>query len=244
MNELHVVALSGGKDSTAMAHRLNEVEPRKYVYVLTPTGNETDAMFDHWRKLKADLGGEFIPLVSNTLVGLIEKQNALPNWRQRWCTRILKIEPFARWLSVQSEKYDLVTCYVGLRADEPEREGGDYSEVPNVTMRYPMREWGWGINEVLIYLDKKGIVIPERTDCKLCFFQRLNEWYKFWSNDPDGWAEGERLEALTGYTFRSDGRDSWPASMRDLRTEFENGRRPRGTQYDLFASTQCRVCRM
>lgn len=37
---MHVVALSGGKDSTALALRLAETEPRDYTYVCTPTGDE------------------------------------------------------------------------------------------------------------------------------------------------------------------------------------------------------------
>jgi len=53
---VHVVALSGGKDSTALALRLAEVEPRDYVYVCTPTGNEPAAMFAHWRQLGDLLG--------------------------------------------------------------------------------------------------------------------------------------------------------------------------------------------
>ena len=36
----HIIALSGGKDSTALALRLAEVEPREYEYVFTPTGDE------------------------------------------------------------------------------------------------------------------------------------------------------------------------------------------------------------
>ena len=45
----HVVALSGGKDSTALALRLAEIEPREYIYVCTPTGNEPPEMFAHWK---------------------------------------------------------------------------------------------------------------------------------------------------------------------------------------------------
>lgn len=44
---LHVVALSGGHDSTAMAFLLNELEPRPYNYVCTPTGDELPPML--WR---------------------------------------------------------------------------------------------------------------------------------------------------------------------------------------------------
>lgn len=52
----HVVALSGGKDSTAMALRLAEIEPRDYTYVITPTGNEFPEMIAHWRHLSDMLG--------------------------------------------------------------------------------------------------------------------------------------------------------------------------------------------
>lgn len=45
---LHVVALSGGHDSTAMAFLLREQNPdTPYNYVCTPTGNELPTMFDH-----------------------------------------------------------------------------------------------------------------------------------------------------------------------------------------------------
>ena len=43
---LHVVALSGGHDSTSMSFLLRQREPRPYNYVCTPTGNELPAMFE------------------------------------------------------------------------------------------------------------------------------------------------------------------------------------------------------
>lgn len=233
----HIVALSGGKDSTAMALRLNEVEPRDYIYVCTPTGNEPDEMFAHWKNLGVLLGKPLVAVMADTLVGLIEKQNALPNWRQRWCTRMLKIEPYAAWLQKQGE----CTSYVGLRADEEEREGGDYADIPGIVMDFPMRRWGWGIGNVTDYLVQKGICIPKRTDCALCFFQRLIEWWELWRDHKAEWAEGERLEALTGHTFRSPGRDTWPASMVGLRLRFEAGNIPHETRSDPL---KCRVCRL
>lgn len=36
----HIVGLSGGKDSTAMALWLAENQPRDYEYICTPTGEE------------------------------------------------------------------------------------------------------------------------------------------------------------------------------------------------------------
>ena len=236
----HVVALSGGKDSTALALRLAEVEPRDYEFVCTPTGNEPPEMFAHWRNLGNLLGKPLTPIVGGTLKGLIEQQNALPNWRQRWCTRMLKIEPYAAWLIQQGE----CMSYVGLRADEPDREGGDYLDIPGVVTRFPMREWGWGLTDVLGYLKARDVTIPTRTDCLLCFFQRLIEWYEFWRNHPESWAEGERMEATTGHTFRSPSRDTWPASMEGLRKRFEAGDVPKDTRRDPLNEMKCRVCRL
>jgi hypothetical protein len=50
---LHVLALSGGHDSTALAFLLKDREPRPYNYVCTPTGDELPEMFAHWRNLGA-----------------------------------------------------------------------------------------------------------------------------------------------------------------------------------------------
>lgn len=236
----HIVALSGGKDSTAMAMRLAELYPEiPFTRVCTPTGNEPEAWFAHMRELRERLGPITPIMLPGGPGGLIQKYNALPNWRQRWCTRQLKIEPFAAFLLKQAP----AVFYVGLRADEEEREGGDYEAVPGVEMRFPLREWGWGLSEVWGYLNERGQTVPRRTDCKLCFFQRLIEWYELWRDDPSGYAEGEAYEAETGHTFRSPSRDTQPASLRELREKFEAGYVPRDTR-DPLSTMQCRVCRL
>lgn len=244
MADLHVVALSGGKDSTALALRLAELHPDwHFNFVCTPTGDEPPEMIDHWIKLGRILGNAVIPVTRGIgLDGLIRKQKSLPNWRQRWCTRMLKIEPYAAWLEAQSKNYDKVYSHVGLRADEPEREGGDYLDIPGIVMCFDMREWGWGLAEVLDYLKQKGVTIPTRTDCLKCFYQRLIEWYEYWRDHIENWMEGEALEELTGHTFRSPGRDTWPAAMKDLRVRFEAGDVPKDTRRDPLNGLKCRVC--
>ncbi len=243
---LHVVALSGGKDSTALALRLAEVKPREYVYICTPTGDEPAAMFEHWKLLGKLLGRKVVPIIGGTLSGLIGEYNALPNWRQRWCTRQLKIEPYAAWLMKQTGRYERVFSYVGLRADEESRVGGDYSAVPGVEPRFPMRDWGWRLRDVLGYLERRGVQVPRRTDCARCFFQTLGEWWDLWKDSPDVYRDAEKQEAATGYTFRSPSRDSQPAALKDLRVKFEGGYVPNGSsaQLDLFGAAKCRVCRM
>ena len=225
-----------------MAVLLTETYPEiTFEWVCTPTGNEPPEWFAHMRALRDIIGPIKPVMVAGGLDGLIRQWNALPNWRQRWCTRVLKIEPFAAYLIQQAP----ARFYVGLRADEEEREGGDYQRVPDVEMVFPLRDAGMNIDDVRAFLADRSITIPTRTDCMLCFFQRLIEWWELWKDHPEAYALGEEYEALTGFTFRSPGRDSWPASLRDLRARFERGYVPRDTRKrDLLSTMQCRVCRL
>ncbi len=238
-NVTHIVALSGGKDSTALALTLAEAEPRDYQYVCTPTGNELPEMQAHWERLGVLLGKPLISLpAGRTLMGLIYQQRALPNWRMRWCTRMLKIEPFEGYVLAHMP----CTVYVGIRADEADREGVAYEDMgEGITRRYPMVEWGWNRGDVIHCLDRHGVVVPDRTDCAACFFQTLGEWHTLWKDHPDLYAQAEAAEAMTGHTLRSPQRDSQPAALKDLRAKFEQGYCPKPrTMADR--KVMCAVC--
>src|SRR5579863_9192689 len=119
----HIGAISGGKDSTAMAILLTEMHPNiQFQWVCTPTGNEPPEWYAHMTALRHIIGPIKPIMLPGGLASLIKKYQAIPNWRQRWCTRQLKIEPFAAYLMQNSP----AIFYVGLRSDEDEREGGDY----------------------------------------------------------------------------------------------------------------------
>lgn len=237
----HVVWLSGGKDSTAMALRLAEVRPETdWRFVCTPTGNELPDVFDHWERM-GDLLGKPLERVAHPLglAGLIDAQEMLPSHAARWCTRMLKIQTAKAWYA----KHAPCVAYVGLRADEPEREGLFGSRVPQ---KYPLREWGWGLPEVLGYLQQRNVKVPLRTDCAWCYDQSLPDWWELWHRYPAIYAQGEEVEAKYGHTFRSPRRDTWPVRMIDLRQRFERGDVPRNTalNHNLFDAKpqRCRAC--
>lgn len=234
----HIIALSGGKDSTAMALMLNEREPREYIYLCTPTGDELPEMQCHWDVLSRLLKSPILQIGPGfTFTELIYREEMIPNFRARFCTRILKIEPTEEFLSEIGE----ATLYVGLRADEPERVGGIY----DAKQRFPLREWGVDIDNVLSYLSSRGVSIPVRTDCAMCFWQRIGEWWDLWYFYPDPFAKAEKIESDLGHTFRTPGKDTWATGLAGLRGEFEKGRTPRNArkQMNLFGDQQrCRVC--
>lgn len=229
----HVVGLSGGKDSTALALWLVENEPRDYEFICNTTGDELPEMLEHWAKLERMLGKPLKQVTHElNLIQLCEKQGALPNWRQRWCTRMLKIEPTIRYFETLPDDSVL---YVGLRADEELRKGL-FGE--DINVRFPLREQKMGLADVVKYLEDRGVCIPARTDCGLCFYQRLDEWRTLYFKHPERYQEGVALEKKTGHTFRSPGRDAWPADLESLAKEFDKGRVPRA----YARGVSCRVC--
>lgn len=220
-----LVAVSGGKDSCAMALGLVETEPDDYEFCITPTGRELPEMVAHWQRLECLLKKPLIRVPAPSLLDLIKKYRTLPNFRMRYCTRQVKIEPFIDYAISAAP----AVCFVGIRADEASDRGGtDWNGLDGVKQDLPLVRWGWGINRVREYLRERNIVIPIRTDCDFCYHQQIGEWWRLWRDHLDRYTEAEALEQWTGHTFRSEQRDSWPASLRELRHKFESGFTPKG----------------
>jgi len=243
---VHVVGLSGGHDSTAMSLELRERHPEiPFNFVCTPTGNESAAMFAHWRNLGDLLGSRLIPVVAGTLKAMIREEKMLPNFRARWCTRRLKIEPYREWLKEQTI-FGATISYIGLRADEEGRAGGAYDDIFGVEMRFPLREWGWGEEEVQAKLVRASVVCPDRTDCEWCYHQRIGEWWELWFYNRESFMEAIAIEQELGYTFRTQGRDSWPTSLAELHEVFSTGKMPtislNKMSRERMTSGGCRVC--
>lgn len=229
----HVVGLSGGKDSVALALWLVENEPRDYEFICNETGNELPEWRAHMVDLEQRLGKPITRVRYHTdLLGLIEEMQMLPNFRARFCTRMLKIEPTIEFFESLPPGSVL---YVGLRADEEERRGL-FGE--DIAVRFPLREQGFDLAAVWAINNAAGVVIPDRTDCALCPYQRIGEWHRLWRDNPDEYWAGVAVELQHGHTFRSPGRDTWPASLYMLSLEFERGRPIRKTKKDAA----CRVC--
>jgi 3'-phosphoadenosine 5'-phosphosulfate sulfotransferase (PAPS reductase)/FAD synthetase len=239
----HVVGLSGGKDSTAMSLALQEREPRPYTFVCTPTGDELPEMVAHMQRVEALVGRPIVKLTNGTLASQIEANHMLPNCFARWCTRLLKLKPFGQFVALCAP----CVAYVGLRADEDEREGtrpgGDSAPVgTDVVQDFPFQRWGWGIEEVRGYLAEKGVTVPARTDCARCPYQKLGEWYLLWLNHPEIFASAEADEKRWGHTYRTATRDTWPAGLEALPQRFEAGQKPDRSLKMMERDGMCRAC--
>lgn len=203
----HIVSLSGGKDSTALAIYLRDRIP-DLEYVFCDTGEELPETYEYLDRLETVLGKRIERLnPERPFKHYLEiYRGVLPDARTRWCTRKLKIEPFERFVGE-----DPVYNYIGIRADEPYRKGY-ISTKPNIIPKYPFIEDGITKADVIRILEESGIGLPEyyewrsRSGCYFCFFQQRIEWVGLFRKHPEKFQqalemEKEDLETGERYTW-------------------------------------------
>ena len=120
MKERHLLALSGGKDSAALAVYMREKYPHLPMeYVFIDSGCELPETYAYLEKIKAILGIEIITIGSRRDFEYWLKifKGVLPSPTNRWCTRLLKLSPYAQWFENNCDGYRVFN-YAGLRSDE------------------------------------------------------------------------------------------------------------------------------
>src|SRR4051812_25626108 len=151
----HILSLSGGKDSSALAvfmkGRVPEME-----YVFCDTRKELEETYTFLDGLQAYLGKPIIRLYDDRGFDhwLRVYGGYLPSSNMRWCTRMLKIRPFEKYVGD-----DEVLMYVGIRADEPQRKAYE-STKPNIKAVYPFREDNIDLAGVHKILEDSGLGFP------------------------------------------------------------------------------------
>jgi len=191
----HIVSLSGGKDSTALAIYLRGRTP-DLEYVFCDTGEELRETYRYLDKLEAFLGKEIKRLKARqSFEDMLKARGGfLPSGQVRWCTEYLKIKPFEEYIG-ESICYN----YIGIRADEVHRKGY-ISTKPNIIARYPFIEDDIRKEDVVRILEESGLGLPEyyqwrsRSGCYFCFFQQRNEWLGLLKNHSDLYAKAEGYE--------------------------------------------------
>ena len=155
----HLLGISGGKDSAALAIYMKDKYPSLDIeYYTCDTGKELDETYALIEKLESYLGKSIIKLKSTEdpkrdpfdhhyeIFG-----NYLPSSNARWCTKKLKLEPFENFVGD-----DLVVSYVGIRGDE-DREGY-ISSRSNIQSIFPFRKNIWS-EDVTIKLLKNDNIL-------------------------------------------------------------------------------------
>ena len=200
--ERHVLGLSGGRDSAALAVYMREQHPEIDIeYFFTDTGKELPEVYEFLVQLEGFLGKPIIRLNPDRDFDFWLKQynNFLPSPQTRWCTRQLKIRPFEHWVAPMLEDGDTVFSYVAIRADEEYREGYA-SKHDRLIVRLPLKDAGIDKAGVLEILDSVGLGLPTyyewrtRSGCTFCFFQQKIEWVRLMERHPNYFEEARHYE--------------------------------------------------
>lgn len=203
----HILLVSGGKDSTALAIYMRDKHPEiDMEYVFCDTHKELEETYEYLARIEAYLDKEVIRLSSDLGERGFDHhlemfRGYLPSPSIRWCTRKLKIEPFEKYVGD-----DPVRLYVGIRADE-NREGY-ISTKPNITSVFPFKEDGIDKQDVMRILEQSGVGLPTyyewrtRSGCYFCFFQRRTEWVGLLERHPELFDKAKQYEKVEeGYTW-------------------------------------------
>ncbi|NIA00759.1 phosphoadenosine phosphosulfate reductase family protein [Massilia sp. CCM 8734] len=202
MIERHVLGLSGGKDSAALAIYMSLNYPDLPIeYFFTDTGKELPEVYEFLGKLEGFLGRPIQRLNPDRDFDfwLRTYNNFLPSAQTRWCTRKLKLEPFKHWVKPSLDAGHIVYSYVAIRADEEHREGM-VAQHENLKVLMPFRDNGVDKPGVIELLEGSGLGMPKyydwrsRSGCTFCFFQQKIEWVRLRDKHPDAFEDAKKYE--------------------------------------------------
>ena len=198
----HILGLSGGKDSAALAVHMNKKYPDlKIEYFFTDTGYELKETYDFLNKLKTRLDKPIHYINPRNSFDYFMKKynNFLPSPTARWCTIEMKLKSMEAWLKPALDAGQEIITYVGIRYDERGRIG--YKPTNNlIKAKFPFIEDCIDKEGVMEILDSSGLGLPDyykwrsRSGCTFCFFQRRSEWIGLMENNPSAWEHAKSLE--------------------------------------------------
>lgn len=217
--EVHIISISGGKDSAALAVYLKQKYPmREFKYIFFDTEEELQDTYDYLNKLQSVLGikVEYKTPDKSFKELLLEHNDYLPSPMERWCTRKMKLETFLS--TMQKYKDCMIYNYVGIRADE-NREGLIPTE-ENIVTVMPFKDDGITLNDVKQILKDADLGLPKyydvvydekydieyfrsRSGCYFCFFMRQIEWVWLYEKHPDEFKKAMDFEK-SGYSWIKD----------------------------------------
>jgi|SRR6267142_1415766 len=191
----HVLSLSGGKDSAALAvymrDRVSEME-----YIFHDAGKELPETYEYLARLEAYLGQKVHRTTPPNSFDHWYKVygGVVPSNHRRWCTRMLKLKPFEDYVGD-----DEIVNYVGIRADED--RVGYISQKPNIKAVFPFRDDGLVYADIVRILKESGVGLPDytawgrtRSGCFFCFYQQKIEWVRLKVRYPELYEEAKGYE--------------------------------------------------
>jgi hypothetical protein len=253
--ERHILGLSGGKDSAALALYMAKKYPHLNIeYFFTDTGSELPEVYEYLDKLETQLRKPIARLhakkvndvdaatgekAGESIFGEIFKNvynGFLPSPQSRWCTVQMKLKPMERWLAPTLEAGGRIVSYIAIRSDE-DRLGYNPPN-PAITPKFPFVEDGIDIFGVHEILDGAMIGKPayydwrSRSGCTFCFYQQKIEWVGLLEKHPDKFKEAVEFEKYSMKASQEKGRSAFTWSQGETLEDLAKPARVKKIQED------------
>jgi 3'-phosphoadenosine 5'-phosphosulfate sulfotransferase (PAPS reductase)/FAD synthetase len=166
------------------------------------------------------------------LVNYCRLHSVIPIPAARFCTRLYKTVPLAKW----AEERGITTQFIGIAAEESHRQKG--RECPLIDANIDRK----GCVKII---QAEGLSVPRKSGCWICPFQRNSQWQELWTNHRDLFEIARRLEegackkTKRFITFDPAGKVS--LAMRQLRYESQSSMFDDQEMDDLLEYKPC-VC--
>ncbi len=206
--EYHILSLSGGKDSTALAFFIKENMPEVFdrlELVFCDTECELPETYDYLNKVELFLNKKInVIKPEKSFEHLISTHGYLPSPVHRWCTGELKTKPFEKFIANKLSQINnsIIYLYIGIRADELQR--AKYNKYKNHRIKevYPFVDYGITYSDIMEILNKSGIGLPKyyewsnRSGCYFCPFQTKMNWINLYENHPNLFFKAKEYEDI------------------------------------------------
>jgi hypothetical protein len=201
----HVLGISGGKDSAALAIYMKTKYPSLDIeFYSCDTGKELDETYQLIKNLEVFLG-----IKINLLQAAQNSSEApfdhflkmyggyLPSSNSRWCTKKLKLDPFEKYVGT-----DRVISYVGIRGDE-EREGY-ISTKKNIQSIFPFRKNIWSEDVIAKMLSNQNFDKLQSLAKNIDFGRFQNKALQIISKKLDtSFTQAQKIKALLDTDVRA-----------------------------------------
>lgn len=207
----HIVAFSGGKDSSAMLIRMKELKMPIDRIVFANTTLEFPELYTYIDKMEKYIGQKIIRVkpkstFNDWFYGEFTKGKHKGRIRgfpyvigHSWCCREFKVKPMNEW---KPSKDNIL--YLGIAKGEEKRMRKNSSNV-----KYPLIEWGWSEEKCKEYLRSKKMLNPlykhfNRLGCWLCPKQSKKSLRMLYFHYPKFWKHLKKLEQDSPQGFHPD----------------------------------------
>lgn len=204
----HIIAYSGGKDSTALLCWAKD-QGLEFDAVFCDTGWEHPITYAYIEEINQRLlGGRLVTVKSEEFGGgmreLVEIKKRVPSVRARFCTEHMKVLPMVSYLKNIDDEF---VVYQGIRADESVRRAlmkpREWSDRYDCYVARPLFYWN---TEQCFALCRRHGVKPNplylagarRVGCFPCVLITLGELRRMHERMPELWDRMAELEKCAG----------------------------------------------